>query len=302
MTQLKFRGRYGVGLVALLAGLGALGCGDNGDPTGSGGVGSVSFTTWGEEYIEDEIPPDPEGQSGFIDGWTVRYEHFLVNFADITVADESGATAANMSGSKLFDNHVPDVKSIIGFDDLPAKAYTKVSYQIAPPTEAGEVAPGVDDDLRQLMIDEGYSVYVEATATRDDEELHYAWGFPITTRYVRCHSEQGGRDERGFVIRNNATLEIQLTTHGDHLYYDRLQSSPDPTVPTSLRFDAMAGADADRDGELTLDELDGVSMATLIGTYERSGLDARTLREFVTELARTVGHFRGEGECDVEKL
>lgn len=300
-TQSGFCRRLSAGVLALAA-LGVLGCGDDGDPTGSGGVGAVSFTTWGEGYVEDEIPPDPAGQSGFIDGWTVKYEHFLVNFANIVVADEAGTAAASMASGKLFDNHVPDVKSIVDFSDLPAKAYTKVSYEIVPPTADGAVGPDVDDDRREKMVDEGYAVYVEATATREDERIHYAWGFPIATRYLTCHSEQSGRDEKGFVIRNNATIEAQLTTHGDHLYYDRLQASPDPAVKTSLRFDAIAGADADHDGEVTLEELDGVSLAHLLGTYERSGLDADTLGEFVTELARTVGHFRGEGECDIQKL
>jgi len=289
-------------LVASLTGAVALGCSDTGDPTGSGGEGTVSFTTWGEEYIQDAIPPDPKGQTGFIDGWTVKYDHFLVNFANITVADQAGAVAANMPGGKLFDNHVPDVKSIVDFDALPAKAYTEVSYEITPPTADGDVGPDVNSKLRQKMIDEGYAVYVEATATRDDAKLTYAWGFPISTRYKDCHSEQSGRDEKGFVIRNNATIEAQLTTHGDHLYYDRLQSSPDPSVQTSLRFDAIAGADADEDGEITLDELDGVSMAKLVGMYDPSGFRAATLKDFVTHLARTVGHFRGEGECDIEGL
>jgi len=297
--------RYGhraLVLWASLAGFGAMGCSDSGDPTGSGGEGSVSFTTWGEDYVEQEIPPDPAGQSGFIDGWTVRYEHLVVNFANIVVADQAGVVAASMPGSKLFDNHVPDVKSIVDFDGLPAKAYANVSYDIVPPTEDGEVGPEVDRKLRRKMIDEGYAVYVEATATRAAEELHYAWGFEISTHYQDCHSEQGGRDEKGFVIRNNSSIEAQLTTHGDHLYYDRLQSSPDPSVPTSLRFDAIAAADADGDGEILLDELAGVSMAKLVGTYDLSGFRAATLKEFVTHLARTVGHFRGEGECDITGL
>jgi hypothetical protein len=151
------------------------------------------------------------------------------------------------------------------------------------------------------MIDEGYSVYVKATATRGDEKRTYAWGFPISTRYVDCHSEQGGRDEEGVVVTNNSRLQVQLTTHGDHLYYDRLQASPDPAVPTSLRFDSIAAAAQGRT-EVTLADLDAISMATLVGTYDLSGLHARTLREFVTELVRTVGHFRGEGECDIQKL
>lgn len=287
--------------VLVMLGAASIGCSDTGDPTGSGGEGTLSFTTWGESYIEQEIPPDPTGQGGFIDGWTVTYEHFAVNFANITVAEESGAVAARLQGSRLFDNHVAGVKPIVDFAGVPAQAYTRVSYDIVPPTDGSDSAPGVDSDVRQRMIDEGFSLYVEANATRGAETHHFAWGFPISTRYVDCHSEQGGRDEKGLVVTNNATLTAELTTHGDHLYYDRLQSSPDPAVPTSLRFDAIAGA-AEGRSEITLDDLDAVSMATLVGTYDLSGFRARTLREFVTHLARTVGHFRGEGECDVEAL
>lgn len=45
----------------------SVGCGTS-DPTGSGGEGSISFTTWGEEYIEDEIPADSSEITGFVDG------------------------------------------------------------------------------------------------------------------------------------------------------------------------------------------------------------------------------------------
>src|SRR5262245_40546795 len=76
---------------ALILGLCSLvaGCSD-GDPTGSGGEGTASFTTWGEEYIQDEIPEDPGDGSGFIDGWTVRYSKFLVNIGNIAVSNQAG--------------------------------------------------------------------------------------------------------------------------------------------------------------------------------------------------------------------
>jgi hypothetical protein len=95
-------------------------------------------------------------------------------------------------------------------------------------------------------------------------------------------------------------LEVQLTTHGDHLYYDRLQASPDPEIKTSLRFDTLAAADANDDGELTLEELNAAPLNVRL--YDPSGLGAATHGAFVTSLARTVGHFRGEGECSVREL
>jgi hypothetical protein len=69
---------------------------------------------------------------------------------------------------------------------------------------------------------------------------------------------------------------------------------------TSLRFDALAAADADVDGAVTLAELEAKPLDVRL--YNPSGLGAVNFGAFVTSLARTVGHFRGEGECTVRGL
>ena len=66
-----------------------------------------------------------------------------------------------------------------------------------------------------------------------------------------------------------------------------------------LRFDAIAAADANGDREVTLDELGAVQLTTLPMTQYSTGPlpNVRTLRDFVTHLVSTVGHFNGEGHC-----
>ena len=293
--------------LSLLASLSTVGCGTS-DPTGSGGEGTISFTTWGEEYIEDEIPVDSKEVTGFVDGWTVKYSKFLVNFQKLEVADTKGNVAASMDGSLLFDNHVKGVKPIITFPDIEAKAWTNVSYEIAPVTKNTELHDSATEEDRQMMEDAGYSFYAAGTATKDEVTKTFGWGFAIGTRYEKCHSEQDGKDELGVVVTNNAEVELQLTTHGDHLYYDRLQESPNPAIVTSLRFDTLAAADADEDGKITLDELNAADLFVEscsdkpVACYDPSGLDAPTQGAFVTSLARTIGHFRGEGECTISEL
>lgn len=290
----RFTSNASLLLIALAGSVSA--CGSS-DPTGSGGEGQVSFTTWGEEYIEEGIPADPGDHSGFVDGWSVKYEKFLVNFQNIIVADSGGKAAATFKGSKLFDNTVPGVKTIVDLPNVAAKAWDRVSYEIAPVTTETELGPSVSEADKSMMLAGGYSVYVQATATKGTEQKRYAWGFALGTRYNECHSEQDGKDEAGIVVTNNSRIEVQLTTHGDHLYYDRLQASPDPAVVTSLRFDPIAQADKDDDREITLDELNATVLDVRL--YDRSGLPASTLGGFVTSLARTIGHFRGEGECTI---
>jgi hypothetical protein len=205
-----------------------------------------------------------------------------------------------MDGSMLFDNHVKGVKSVVDFEGVAAKAWDQVSYEIAPVTKDTQLSASATQDDKRIMLDGGFSFYVDATATKGDMTKHYSWGFAIGTRYQECHSEQAGKDEAGVVVTNNSEVEVQLTTHGDHLYYDRLQASSDPAIATSLRFDTLAAADKDEDGELTLDELDAAPLNVRL--YDPSGLGAATQGAFVTSLARTIGHFRGEGECTISKL
>jgi hypothetical protein len=285
--------------LAVACGLSLIGCSD-GDPAGASGTGKVAFTTWGEDYIEQEIPVDPGDGSGFVDGWTVKYAKFLVSFQNIRVGDSAGNTAASLDGAMLFDNRRVGVKPIIEFSEVPAKAWDKVSYQIAPVTADTELGAGATAADKTLMLDGGYSLYVEGTASKGSLRKHYTWGFTIATNYEECHSEQDGKDEAGIVVTNNATSTVQLTTHGDHLYYDRLQASPDPAVKTSLRFDDLAKADKDEDGELTLEELDAALLDVRL--YDPSGLNAATQGAFVRSLARTIGHFRGEGECTISAI
>jgi hypothetical protein len=86
-----------------------------------------------------------------------------------------------------------------------------------------------------------------------------------------------------------------VTVHGDHLFYDDL-ASPDAL----LRFEAMAAADADADGEVTLEELHQVRLASLSsdqGTYGVGSFDIDDLGAFVRAATQTVGHYDGEGHC-----
>ena len=109
------------------------------------GVGTAKFTTWGEEYIEQEIPADPTGEAGFVDGWRVHYDKFLVTFHGVEVASEDGTIGARMSGSKLVDNARPGKKDLVTFEDLEARAWDAVSYEIKPATATTELIGGATE-------------------------------------------------------------------------------------------------------------------------------------------------------------
>jgi hypothetical protein len=261
------------------------GCGDADE-----GTGSVAFSTWGEEYIEQEIPAaDVE------DGWAIHFDKFLVDIGRISIAEEGGSEAAEMKGSFLFDHTKAGVKPLQTFANLPARAFAHVSFEIAPVTADTQVA-GVSETDKSFMASNGYSVYVEANATKGSVSKRFVWGFTTATLYDRCKGELGGKETDGVVVTNGGTDQAEITIHGDHFFYDDLQANE-----AKVRFDNLAAADADMDGTITMAELAQVKLAAIprekgtYGTGSASGID--DLATFVTALSRTVGHFRGEGEC-----
>ena len=87
------------------------------------------------------------------------------------------------------------------------------------------------------------------------------------------------------------------------MYYDSLQSGEN-AKPTAIRFEEKARADdgenGDGDGEITLQELCRENIDPDV--YNPSGLPGSTIGDFVISLARTIGHFRGEGECTTKRI
>lgn len=254
-----------------------------------GGKGSVDFTTWGEDYIEEQIPAEE-----FEDGWSVTYEKFLVNIAAVQVSGAEGTAGDSMDGTIIFDHTKKGVKPVVRFDDLDAQAYDHVSYEIPAATSGAKLDSSATEADKKLLVDAKASVYVEGTAEKGGMKKTFTWAFAVSTLFDDCKGDKDGKEIDGALVTNGGTDEIQLTIHGDHLFYDDLQS---PNA--KLRFDPIAGADADNDGEVTLAELGKVKLVDItVGTYGTgSASSVNDLGAFVIALSRTVGHFRGEGEC-----
>jgi hypothetical protein len=276
----------GWGLV-IVASLGSWACGSG------NGIGKVSVTTWGEPFIEEGIGKDlfPKDQ------WSIKYNRFLLALHSVTIADQDGALGASLATPKVFDMTKPGDKLVASFD-LEAESWPHVSYQLGPIT--ADAVPGelaTQDDVAALQKD-GASIHVFGTATGPNAETKtFDWSFPRVTLYQDCRGEQDGKEVDGVLVTNGGTQEVQITIHGDHLFYDDLQSQD-----AVLRFQAIANADADGDGAITLDELDKVPLYTIppdLGPYGTGALgNVNTLGDYERRLAQTFGHYRGEGSCN----
>ena len=260
-----------------------LGCGSDDEA----GRGTAEITIWGEEYIEEGIPAEV-----FEDGWSVQFDEFLVMFSDIYAGD-GGEDGARFERTELVDLVEPGPYSVTTFE-LEARAFRQFGYTIAPAASTDVLYETTSEEQLERMLDGGYSVFVSGAATRDGLSKTFAWGFTNTTNYDECVSEVDGKEVPGIVVANGTNEIVQITIHGDHFFYDDLAS--EDAVP---RFEAMAAADSDDDGELTLEELSAVKLVSIAeGTYGTgSASHVDDLGAFVRSLSSTIGHFRGEGHC-----
>lgn len=275
----------------ILFALALTGCGE--DQGYGGGRGSVEFNVYGEDFIEKGIPA-----AEFKDGWDVTFSRFLVVLGNVSVGTESNA-AGTIEGTQLFDL-VSEGPHVVGsIRDLDARAWDTVGYEIRPANAATSVhESATEDDLQRVGP---CSVYVSGNAVKGAQDKHFEWCFTNSTLYRPCFWESEGRELQGIVVKNAVTESVQLTLHGDHLFYDDLTA--DDAV---LRFDSFARADTNGDDEITLEELSDLKLVDIApedGTYGTGSVsNVDDLGAFVTALTRTLGHFQGEGHCTETQL
>jgi len=258
------------------------------------GEGSVVVSVWGEEYIEVGIPAHV-----FEDGWSVKYDEFLVALGDVTVEKGDGTQGGSLDPLTLFDLTAAGPQSVGSIDGLAEGNWDEFGFSSLEADSEAVRSQSASADDWELMADAGYNVYVAGKASKGEVEKRFAWGFSKPVRYASCVDVRNGQDTSGVVVGDGAEAEAQLTIHGDHLFYDDL-ASPE----AKLRFAVIASADADDDGEVTLEELGAIQLADLSadqGTYGVGAFDVDDMRAFVEAATQSLGHFNGEGHCRPER-
>jgi hypothetical protein len=140
----------------------------------------------------------------------------------------------------------------------------------------GPAPAGEHEDAEFTLV----RVELEGSAVQGGVTKRFAWTFDTPVTYTNCETQTE--------VPRDGVGELQLTIHADHLFYDSLVSEQ----PT-LRFDAIAAADTDNDGDVTMGEL----AATDIGAYDPGNLAIDDLWSFLAAHAQTMGHVDGEGHC-----
>jgi len=205
-----------------------------------------------------------------------------VNPPKKNVASEGKDPALVEAGYRIFDLTQADGPIPIATADAPAGTYGHTAYTVAPATADSANANADDQDVQE-MIDGGFSVLVSGSATDGTDVIEFDWGFTNATVYDPCHSTG--------VLEDGGAVSVQITIHGDHLFYDDAVSD-DP----ALRFADIAAADADDDGTVTPAELEAYDITSRTH-YGVGSLDIEDMWGYIEHMTTTLGHIDGEGHC-----
>ncbi len=193
----------------------------------------------------------------FVDGWDLTFDSFVVSIEGIEADGESLPGSFDVELVEPTDGAGHELGTMV----VPSGGAPMVSWQVT-------------------------SVSARGAATREGVTKTFDWAFDVSPRYIEC--------DTGTELVDGETTDVFLTVHGDHLFFDDLDSS-EPQVA----FDLIAEADADDDGAVTLDELRGQSLGGQV-RYQVGSRDIDNLYDFIEAQALQVGHINGEGHCEIE--
>jgi hypothetical protein len=217
-----------------------------------------------------------------VDGWSIAVDKLLVGVGQAGV-DFPCNVYANARYDRLLDARRPEEQKISQSFGL-GQCY--FAFAVSSPSAHALLGEGVTRmDFEQMTWKPGdggpprgaapgvpirgapgVPIAIEARATRGSTTKRIHWMLRPSTGYTRC-GLAGGDEPTAIDLKSDATIEMRMTARGAALFQDGV----DPTT-AALRFDPVALADdevGDGDGNVTLDELAGVtlSMARKFGPY-----------------------------------
>jgi hypothetical protein len=298
--------------VSALLVLALTGCGDE-----SEGTGRVQVFVEPEDTIPDGLEPGT-GEENIQDGWTVSYDKFLIAVGNFR-ATRSANTSDQLSEPQVYVVDLKNVPSgglvIAEFGDVTARRWDKVGFDLPNANERAARAEGTAQVDYELMLDNRYSIYIEATMTNPAGQsclptaptdcaaatsVTFKWGLRAGTSFDDCAPESG---DAGFAVPSGGTAQIKPTIHGDHWFFTNITQGAEIT---ERRAQWIANSDIDRDGETTLDELRGVQAGDVFPSpqYNLSGaiIPIRTAFDYLEAQTRTLGDYQGDGECPTRQV
>lgn len=274
------------------------------------GRGAVAIRVSGEGAAKTGYPYVKNGaEIRFADGWTVRFSKYLVSVGELRLASADDVDAFASTDVFVTDLHLDD-PTILLQDGLEARRWERFGFRVVPPPPTAKTVGQVAAEDLVRMQQGGFNYWLEGTAEKDGRSVSFAWGLGNPTRATNCTN--GLDNTEGVVVRSNATADVEITFHLDHLFWDTLG-----TEVANLRFEAIAAV-ADGDSRVTFDALATQPLADLRAAdggplVDEDGqrilynpgsvpLPEQNLQAFMLATSAGQAHLNGLGLCTISRL
>ena len=258
--------------------------------------------TPGRVYVTTEAAPTNVDGVATDDGWQIDFERLLVGLGNVDLEGASCNKYSEARYSRLFDFTIEAEPQKVGL------AYglgdCRLEIGIRPPSDDAAHGVGITsadvETMRREVLDpwvdepERTSVYVVGTASRDGEQKRFEWSFRERYNMENCQPGENGELGSDLDIAGDDDLQMTVILHGEELF----RASDAADAP--LRFDELAAADADLDGEVTLVELDELDAPPLQDPEEDEDAEVSVAKLIYETLVERMARFAGGGVCEGE--
>jgi hypothetical protein len=207
------------------------------------------------------------------DGWSIAVDRLLLGMGDANLGgtylglgpDENCTRYSTSRYRRLLDARFPDDQKLSIMFGL---GQCHFYFNIGAPSYDALLGEGVTEADKDRMaapefpirgrVPLGIAIDLVATATRGPETKRVHWKFSEGPRGLTCGRGVPPEPSQPIELQRDVNLTFHIGIRGAALFGD----DADPNTAT-LRFDAIAAADTtygNNDGEITLDELGGVSL------------------------------------------
>lgn len=240
--------------IASLGLVASLGCSDRG----------------GHEIAIDGDAVARSGPTDTDDGWALTIDSMVVVLFHPGLIEQFDwrPTWARDYGVSVWDVAATEADGdVVIAQTVRATEYDGFDFAIMPPRDGGYEAEAgnVDDATVEAMVEDQVSLRVTGSATDGMATVGFDWSFAVDRRF-RCRL-----DDATVTVPADGMERSTIEILGGALFQSEAGA---------LEFAAIAAADGDGDGNVTLDEL-----------------GAAGLRETIEARANEVGSVRGGGAC-----
>ena len=214
-------------------------------------MGSVDVSISGEEAATEGWPV---GEVGFVDGWSLNFSTLVVGLEGFELRGADGERAS-IEVEPVADRSPPGgfASSIASRGSRRGAGRTSATASRRPPRPPWTRGRWIRGSVSG-WIDNGWSIYLEATAEKEGLSRSLAWGFDLNVLARACEAADGSD---GLVIPAGGLEEAEITLHFDHLFFDDLRLDR-----AEMRFEAMSAV-ADAEGQVSLEALDAQRLVDL---------------------------------------